>query len=211
MGSINKALRLDDYGVKAAMRHDILLSKKPIARGAFSAIFDGTRKNTVLKMTVDNFGYYMLNDWACGVKHSMFPRVVGNHGEIGTIKSFTDDHPIYLFEMERLEKIQNASLAKRTARSIMNALNRAEKTVPQSMRYGEMRTYMILNAASYDVSLSRMVRNALTQLADFSANMPGGTLDMHIGNFMQRKNGELVITDPIASMGVYREIVRQSF
>jgi hypothetical protein len=58
---------------------------------------------------------------------------------------------------------------------------------------------MTLEKLVMEKSLSTSVKNAIKQLCDFCHNMPGAILDMHMGNFMQRRNGELVITDPLAS------------
>jgi hypothetical protein len=199
--SVVKALRLDNRDVKLAMNHPLLKDKKPIGRGVFSAVFEGTRKNTVLKMTVDDISYCLLNDWTVGVKHRHFPRVIENHGDIGAVRISGMQYPIYLYEVERLEKLKNGSDTKRLAQMISRSKDKVHwNSISRWDDY--TRAYMELTIMARDAMLPRSIRNALSLLSDFCSNMPGSTLDMHLGNFMQRKNGELVITDPLANVEI---------
>lgn len=205
-----KALRLDHWGVKQAMRHPLIAGKKPIGRGVFSAVFEGTRKNTVLKMTCDDIGYWMLNDPYVGVKHRHFPKVVESHGEIGTMTIGREEHTIYLFEMEKLNRLETGSEAKRLSRQITMTGNSASYNIEGSWRSCS-RTAAVLANMVEDKALPKSIRNALTQLCDFCHNISGGTLDMHGGNFMQRDNGELVMTDPLANMKIHERAVSQLY
>ncbi|MHB0928657.1 MAG: hypothetical protein ACYC3W_07020 [Candidatus Nanopelagicales bacterium] len=45
--------------------------------------------------------------------------------------------------------------------------------------------------------VSLTLRQAMQQLMFFCQSTQVGILDMHLGNFMQRANGDLVLTDPI--------------
>lgn len=203
-----KALRLDNPDVKNVMQHRLLKGKKPIARGVFSAIFEGTQKNTVLKMTVDDVSYWMLNDVYSHVTHRHFPKALVNHQDIGKTNVNGEILPIYLYEMEKLEKLDRVSDNRRLAREICNGEDRASHQV-MTVWTDPMHSVNVLAGMIQDNSLPRGIRNALSQLSDFCRLVPGGTLDMHIGNFMQRKNGELVITDPLANMVIQQAAVKQ--
>lgn len=204
--SIRKALRLDHWEVKSALRHPLLEGKKPIGRGCFSAIFEGTRKNTVLKLTVDDIGYWLFNCWATKVEHRHFPRIIDRHGDIGTVKLRGTDYPLFLFEMEKLEKIKPGTDTKRLAMKIQNTVRTASNKAGLWMR-DDLRSAMMVQHMMQDTTLPRSIRNALGQLKNFCCNYPGGQMDLHINNMMQRKNGELVITDPLANMSIWRKAV----
>lgn len=204
--SIRKALRLNHCEVKNALRHPLLEGKKPIGRGAFSAVFEVTRKNTVLKLTVDDIGYRLFNCWAKRVKHWHFPRIVDRHGDIGTIKIDDRDYPLFLFEMEKLEKIQHGTDTKRLAMKIQNTVRAASGRAGVWMR-DDLRSVMMVQHMMRDTSLPRSIRNALGQLENFCCNHSDGQIDLHMGNMMQRKNGDLVIIDPLANMSIWRKAV----
>lgn len=204
--SIRKALRLDHCEVKSALRHPLLEGKKPIGRGCFSAIFEGTRKNTVLKLTVDDIGYWLFNCWAAKVEHRHFPRIIDSHGDIGTVKLGGTDYPLFLFEMEKLEKIQHGTDTKRLAMKIQDTARTASNKACLWMR-DDLRSAMMVQHMMQDTALPRSIRNALGQLENFCCNYPDGQMDLHINNMMQRKNGDLVITDPLANMSIWRKAV----
>jgi len=204
---MRKALRLNDWSVKQAIEsRPELAGKKPIGRGLFSAIYEGTKPGRVLKVTVDDIGYWMLNDRCVGLSGKHFPKLYQNFGVIGEIKRGGSAFPIYMFEVERLEPLAAGSDARKIARATGNASYRA------SLIAGGSR------ANCYDVlcelkvpGVARSVRRALSALRDFASYFSHGTLDMHMGNFMQRKDGTLVITDPIANMGIHRKLVANRY
>ena len=204
--SMCKALRKDCWGVQSALRHPLLEGKKLIGRGVFSMVFEGTRKNTVLKMTVDDIGYYAFNDWAVGCRHRHFPRIIQSEGDIGSAKINGKDRSIYLFEMERLEKLTGE--ARKLARQVMNV--GATASGKYHWKTGDdIRAMLTFGEMARDKSLPRSVRNAIQQLEEFCGNVPGGSVDLHMNNMMQRKNGDLVIIDPIANMKIWRESLEQ--
>jgi len=208
--SIAKILKLDDWRVKLATQHEAIKGKKPIARGVFSAIYDGSRPNTVYKLTADSFGYWMLNCDYYGVKHRHFPKVFKNFGEVGEIKLGKKEFPLYLFEMERLERVSGE--AKKQAQAIVRQQG---KTLTNAWQWPQLdRAFFCVQDMLRSKSFSRSVLNAFAQLEEFCCNYPGAALDMHIGNFMKRKNGELVITDPLmdkAVMAAKQATLRHSY
>lgn len=203
-----KALRLNCFGAKEAMRHPLLAGKKPIGRGVFSAVFEGTKIGRVLKMTVDDIGYWLFNDRVAAVSHRHFPRITNDFGIIGEVVVDRQCLPIFLYEMERLEKLSDLSPAKRLARLMVT---KSSKTWSKYCFRAEGATIAELQDLTRDNSIPRSVKNALRQLEDFCHNFPNASLDMHMGNFMERKNGDLVLIDPLANMGIWQSAQKATF
>ena len=187
-----KVLRLTDDNVKLARQHAEIKGKKPIARGCFSAIFDGSKPSTVFKLTVDPIGYWMLNCSAARVEGKHFPKVVQDLQEVGTTNIRSKEYSIYLFEMERLLPLKRYAENYQEARSVVTGTwNMGRKSFSTSDRIGSILTS--------NQKISRSVKRALKELERFAKDYGNNmALDMHMGNFMQRKDGTLVITDPMA-------------
>jgi hypothetical protein len=189
--SASRVLRLNDKGVRQALRHPLLTGKKSIGRGCFSAVFEGG-KNTVLKLTADSVNYKMLNSFDC-VRRRHFPKVVADHKRVGAIMIAGMEYPIFLYEVEKLQRLHRLSDAGRLAWKLASrqrhwGLSDYTNFSASVMTVGDM---------SRDAKLPRGVRNALAELERFILTCADGILDMHFGNFMQRSNGDLVITDPL--------------
>ena len=205
-----KVLKLNDWRVKLALRHEALQGKKCIARGVFSAIYEGSKPNTVFKVTVDSFGYWMLNCAYYGVKHKHFPRIIEDHGVIGEIKLGCDEYPIYLFEMERLEKLEVGSGSRKVASGISSKSRRSiGKSYSRRCLGDNDRASVVIGDMKKNTLIPRSIRSALGQLTEFCVNYPNASVDMHLGNFMQRKNGDVVITDPLMDGPLYDAMIRQ--
>lgn len=208
--SIARVLRLDDWRVKLAAQHEAIRGKKPIARGVFSAVYDGSKPNTVYKLTADSFGYWMVNCNHYGVKHRHFPKVHKDFGDIGVIKLNGKEFPLYLFGMERLEKVTGE--AKKQAQAIVR---RQAHTLTNAWKWPQLdRALFCVQDMLRDKTFPRSILSAFIQLEEFCCNYPGAAMDMHIGNFMKRKNGELVITDPLmdkAVMAAKQATLRHSY
>lgn len=184
---MRKLLKLTDWRVKAVVKELGLDKKKILGRGVFSIVFEGNAKNTVLKLTVDDIGYALFNDWAAGIKHHLhFPKIVKDFGSVGEVRFKGESYTLYLFEMEKLIPVINKE-AKRIARKISRLCD-----------FKPLLTTEIL----CNKDLPKSIRNALFRLDEFCKNLPGGLLDMHAGNYMQRVNGTLVIIDPLSSIKV---------
>lgn len=186
-----RVLRLNDSGVRQALRHPLLAGGKLIGRGVFSAIFEGNN-NSVMKLTADSVNYRMLNGDSC-VKHRHFPKVVANHTTVGKVTIAGMDFPLYLYEVEKLQRLHRNSDAGRLAWKM------AEKQ--RHWAHSDFTDFSVsvitVGEMTKDTKLPRAMRNALAQLEAFILSCPDGILDMHFGNFMQRANGELVLTDPL--------------
>jgi hypothetical protein len=193
------ALRLDSYAAKVVRRMPELEGKKSIGRGMFSAVFDGSRPDRVWKMTVDSVGYWLLNCCAYGVSGSHFPKLYQTLRDVGEVKVGGVETPIYLYEIERLQKLQAGSLAKKTARSIVDLLD-------NGFNNSRWSASMRLKGLSEAKGVSRSLRSAFSALCDFTDNYPDAGMDMHMTNFMQRKDGKLVITDPFCDHEVVSRV-----
>lgn len=192
-----KVLRLTDHNIKRARQHAAISGKKPIARGCFSAIFDGSKPSTVFKLTIDPIGYWMLNCSAAHVEGKHFPKVVQNLQEVGITNIQGKEYFIYLFEMERLLPLKRYAENYQEARSVMTgSWNMGRKSFSTSDRIGSILTS--------NQKISKSVKLAVAELERFAQDYNNDmTLDMHTGNFMQRKNGTLVITDPMAEKRLF--------
>jgi len=109
-------LSLRDWGVvRARSRHRLLRAKRVLARGTFSAIFDGSRADTVLKLTLDRSQYVYMTD-SLSPQGAYKPRLIEDFGAIGQT---TQGHELYLIEVERLEKLPRGNAAARVARRVV--------------------------------------------------------------------------------------------
>ena len=192
--TVAKVMKLTDQGVREAMRHPVLKGKKIIGRGVFSIVFEGTRKNAVLKLTCDQYAYRMLNDDHCAVTHRHFPRVSKNYSRVGNVKLAGRDFPIYLYEMERLEELQFGTEQRKLALKLCKSVDLSDWKTASTM--SRIQTALALEDAAKDKNMPRSIKNALMDLGRFCRAMPGAGLDLHMGNIMRRKNGEIVFTDP---------------
>lgn len=166
------------------------------------------RPDTVLKLTVDNLGYSLLNDGAFGVSGRHLPRIVENFFCVGDAVIDGNEFPLYLYEMERLEKIRVGSPARRLVRHIVKHSSAASAT---SKHMWQDPNYIIdtLTVMAQNRDLAESWRCAFDGMLRFCQNFCAGSLDLHAGNFMQRANGEVVMIDPIANMELYNRAVRQ--
>ena len=195
-----KVLQLNDPMVKQALKHEALKGNKLIGRGAFSMVFEGSKSNTVYKVTLDDVNYWMLNCWSAGVSHKHFPKVYKNFGGIGDVSINKNSHTIFMYEMERLNKLERGT----EASNVSNLLAKLEVA-----SFGKVFNYGPIDRAQFQIQdmmrsklLPRSIMNALRQLEEFACNYGHIGLDMHRANFMTRKNGTLVMSDPISSMRV---------
>lgn len=189
--TVAKVLRLNDKGVVDTMKHPQLLGKIPIHRGVFSAIFDD-KWNTVLKLTADGASYAMLNG-KVRVKNRHFPQVHKDYREVGEMVIANYRLPLFLYEVEKLQPLQKNSIE----RNMAYRLGTMQRKWTYEDYCGNESSISTVHEMSMDEKIPVTIREALAELRDFIKTSPNNRLDMHLGNFMQRANGELVITDPI--------------
>ncbi len=209
-----KALLLTDPAVKMIRRMPELAGKRPIGRGVFSAVFDGTRPDTVLKLTVDSRSYGLSNDGCVRCDGPHFPRVVNNFGEVGESIIRQEEYPIYLYEVERLSKLQAGSVAAKQARALLNASIRASGRAPYSPRSEHTALSIataLVDEANDDETIPVSLHTALEDLRDWIGCHDDISIDLHRGNLMQDSAGVLVINDPICHDSLLRSLRPRGF
>ncbi|MFT4064331.1 hypothetical protein [Paraburkholderia sp.] len=179
-----KALRLSDAGVKAARKHEAIIGKPVMARGAFSAVFDNG--NTVYKLTLDRFAYLLGCDRQIGCSGRHFTEVLHSFDEVGEV----DGHPLYLFECEKLERLPKTGEVRALARRVVR-------------RCPSVNGLRCLETLANDDSLPTSLCEAFEDLRVFATNVEDGWgVDIHSANLMVRPaDGELVLSDPLADWG----------
>ena len=169
-------LRKQDQNVRRLVKHHPLLKDaQEIGRGAFCIVFESKRKTRVLKLTADKYHYKYLTQ---GPKSVYRPLVYQDYKKIGQTKDGLD---IYLLEVERLYPIEADKFNnKKLAMQIIEAQEHLGK-LPQTSRQ--------LVAVPEDMLVF------MRQLNKFQKDV-GCHYDLHESNFMQRKNGRLIFSDP---------------
>jgi hypothetical protein len=186
-----KLFSQNEKAVSIAMA-PLLAETNLMGRGAYSMIFRGA--DTVFKLTADRVAYELAEcqlQWQC----ASLPLVKGLHGEVGA----TDGGiPLFLMEIEHLEKLAEGTEARRLCLSI-------GRRVQQNRGHCETATEQLRDAASFLPNGS--VREALEHLADFAETRADrALLDMHGSNFMQRPStGKIVLSDPFLDAEVRRK------
>lgn len=205
-----KILTLNDAAVRKLRReHPILKGKKLIASGQYSGVFEGTTPETVLKLTIDapSYVFHSLYMRSHGLPKKHFTQVVADYGVVGEfviaknipVTAITKPTnlcvPIYLYECERLEKLptktDNSKLVMKISTLVKQAMFAAEYTT-QAQRGVDV--IEVLMKASF---VPDSLRHDLIVLRDFFKETNDVFIDIHRANFMQRSNGELVLSDPI--------------
>jgi len=157
-----------------------------IGTGSFATVYD--RGNTVFKLTADQFQY---DFYVAGFDNPAFPKVLADYGKVGEVGGM----PVYLLEMEKLNKIEAGTGAKSFVESFL------------------FRYWISYPTHDTEVSEVQCCAEALMNMADmesFSTRLSGGLLDMagfmiekncvadfHAGNFMLRGH-QVVLNDPVA-------------
>ena len=180
-----------------ALKHSLLEHQPVIGRGVYSVILGD--KVSVFKLTIDRAAYALAEHqlkWQCPA----FPVIRGLHGVVGELDYGV---PLFLIEMETLDRLVAGTTARKHCLSVSRQLRQSfeEATTPsESLR--------VVSARQPDDEIHR----ALLLLADFlEPRWPAANLDLHVGNFMQRPNtGEAVITDPFMDVET-RDIVLQNY
>lgn len=184
----------NDRGVRLALENPIVKGKAVTARGVYSVIL-GT-ETSVLKLTIDRVAYELAEHqsrWKCPA----LPEILGLHGIVGAVDVGL---PLFLIEMEPLDKLVAGTAARKRCLSIANKL-RADLTKGESPPDR-------LRKVSASKPLDEMSQ-ALSLLADFfDARWPAAGLDLHGANFMLRqRTGEAVITDPFMDLDTRSKVL----
>jgi hypothetical protein len=182
-----KLFSRNDRGFRLALKHALLVNRPVIGRGAYSVILAG--EASVFKLTIDGAAY-ALAEQQSSWRSSALPEIRALHGTVGVIDCAV---PIYLFEMEHLDRLMVGSAERKTCLAIARQLRPFYKdgmTSAERLRH--------VGARQSDTSLAQ----GLGLLAGFlEPRWPAVDLDLHSANFMRRpKTGEAVIADPFMDM-----------
>ena len=179
-------LQLRDPGVLRARYHPALRGKPALARGEFSAIFEGSRPDTVLKLTADASHYaYMTDGYAPDGPHK--PELIADLDEVGEAAT---GETLYLLEVERLAPVRKQDEYTRAVRRTMRAVRGAR--IPESVWE--------------DQKLPPSLAAFFQSLNWFAVNF-GYCIDAKFGsNYLCRPcDGTLVASDPVFDQRAMRQ------
>ena len=186
-------LNLKDPGVARVRRtHPLLQGKKPFARGSFSAVFDGTQPDRVLKLTVDSLHYCYLTDY-CTPQGPHKPVV---HQDFDDVGETADGQALYLVEVERLNKLPVGNPYKRL-------LGRVIRWYTRNGRH-----YL----PDEDTDFKGLPKTLASFFADLNVFVDnyGANFDPKVGNnfLLRPADDTLVVNDPIFDRKAYERYHR---
>ncbi len=159
-----------------------------IAETMTSAIFE--KNQSIFKVTTDPAGYYFLLE-TMEDYNPYFPKIYQDYGKVYA-KNFKK---YYLIEMEKLEKLNSYDRAYATSMNIVNAYQQYWQDWASLNGFIWSLPWKIASIGNYETELKK----ALNKISEY-AEQTGVTPDlMKIDNYMKRKDGHLVIVDPVFS------------
>lgn len=210
-----KIFVLNDIDVRNVRKtHPALKGRKLLASGQFSGVFESGNPDTVLKLSIDDMGYKMLFG-AEALQGDYFVRTIKDYGIVGhftTSKNLPESSharpkktrvPMYLYEIERLHKVPSLGENRRIINKLCKRLRELDTFSVIESR--SERGVMCLADLSGDRTLTAKpeLSRAIIDLAEFLYKHKDAFADLHTGNFMQRKDGTLVLSDPVGSAVIY--------
>lgn len=215
-----KILLMNDPSVMAIRKsHKALQGRKLIGSGMFSGIFESGDPNTVLKLTTCAATYQMLTDSTLGIDDIHSPKIIKNYGHVGDYmigKNIKETKitkpvrklvPLYLFEVERLEKISkgnNRSIALNLTFELRNRL--AEMKHDESVRGATAKILMEMGQDLPNLKQITTLPAYFEKLNNFVANYKNAFYDIHAANLMQRSDGTIVFSDPVGTIDTYTAV-----
>jgi len=208
---------LNDQSVKDVKNtHVALKGKKLIARGQFSGVYESGNSDTVLKLSIDAMGYESIfGSNALSRESNHFTQPIRDFGKVGEFvvgKNISQTAitqpkmmpvPMFLYEVERLEKLPvkgaNRSLVNRICKKlrILNGCSFIDD------RHERNVTCLMDLAVDENLKDHPSLGLSFLQMANFLKANADAFPDLHTGNFMQRKDGTLVISDPVGSTSIF--------
>ena len=166
--------------------HPLLKDKRVLGRGSFCRVFEGTRRNRVLKLTADRSHVQYLTDDRS--PHGRFkPIVHENHGIVGQTKHGVEVH---LLEIERLGKLRPGTPAFKLAIALSSYCRLQGTLLPIFKDRNKEALRNVRHLLSHELLAFMSEVNFFTIFSNCS-------LDMHRANFMERTDGTLVFSDPV--------------
>ena len=216
-GYLMKIFTLNDAVVRSLRKHHpILQGKKLIASGHFSGVFESDHPNKVLKLSIDKAGYFFLKDFASKSTCKHFPRIGADYGVVGsfvTSKNIKRTQitqpvhltvPIYLYEVEKLFKIPQKTESYRMGQH----MTKGWRSLYSRCRISEYADACINSLAMLSTqplfTHCPTAIDGLREIADFMKSYGNNAfIDFHGANFMQRKDGTFVFSDPVGDAYIY--------
>ena len=204
MHILRKTLR----GIGPILKSELIRGRKELGRGAFTIVYEGDTPDTVLKMTIDDVAYSMLNDGvvAVGEQNPHFVRVKNDYYELGEVNLPHGDRvPVYAFECERLFKTtgETRALARKITAEHLSLFQKINTRRPTQREHTS--TIHALERQVERNTFGEEVTDALDRICTFLSNYGAGFADLHSGNFMQRSDGTLVFSDPVCNLQTYKK------
>nr|EKU0941006.1 hypothetical protein [Acinetobacter baumannii] len=208
---------LNDQSVKTVRNtHSALKGKKLIARGQFSGVYESGNSDTVLKLSIDAMGYESLfGPYSLSRESNHFTRPIRDFGKVGEFivgknisktaitQPKTMPVPMYLYEIERLHKLP----VKGPNRSLVNRICKKLRILNGCSFIDDRheRNITCLMDLAFDDHLKDhpSLSMSFLTMAKFLKQNSDAFPDLHTGNFMQRQDGTLVISDPVGSTSIY--------
>lgn len=196
--------------------HPLLKGKPLLGSGTFSGVFEGSSEDTVLKLTIDEASYIFHTDELLRRTGQHFTKVLDNYGKVGTFTTSKNikrtkitqpielDVPVYLYEVERLEKIPTTSEYSTLARKLSRDWRReACQSGDLEENVRALHVVQHLRDNSYFQFEHPTIMDALEEVGTFIRDYGEAFPDIHSGNMMQRKDGSFVLSDPIGDTRIY--------
>lgn len=210
---------LNDPQIRQILKEqEVLRGKKKLAKGFFSGVYEGTREDTVLKLSICQPTYdFMMNK----SDNPHFPKVIKDYGVVGeyevakkqskmeyrmfSIHSVTV--PVYLYEVEKLEKasIENRRIGKKLHDLLYkdwDAFRESDRPAEEVFQFG----FENMLASGY-LDDKPTIRDAFQEMATFFLKGTADT-DVSMQNFMQRKDGTLIINDPFSDRNMVSAVIQ---
>jgi len=170
----------------------IFANTRLLARGTFCAVFETSSPDRVLKLTTDRSHYAYLTD-GLAPEGPYKPQVLENHGYL---EDTWTGAPLYLLEVERLRPVTPRTENSRLARRIV-AYTDGEGEGQYPTQPGQVK------------GLTEPLAMFCEEVNYFTSNFDCVT-DPRVGNFMERNDGTLVMSDPVFDHKLLRKLGRQA-
>lgn len=188
---------------------DMLAAKgiKCIGSGKYGTVFSHDSWNYVLKIMEDDPHYLAFVDWALKHPSIHFPKFVKKPLQMHTFhtRRKRDARRMWVVKIEKLYPIQNKQLIAFLVRNLENAATHAwrkhngyAESEPNPNYQMEMPDGTVEKGVSWATMFERfpwLESLGLTYANFWDAG--AGCPDIHSGNIMQRKDGTIVLTDPV--------------
>lgn len=178
------ALSLHDPYVRSFVRRDERLrSAKVLGKGSFCRVLESSDPNRVFKLTTDRAHVAYLVDRLA--PQGLFKPVV--HADHGIVFRTRDDVDVHLLEIERLQKVHRGTPNGQLVRRICSFVNRNRRALPEER---------LPTPEDKLEWLPAELAEFMAEVNDFCWNFDC-RMDVHWGNFMERADGTLVLSDPV--------------